>query len=83
LNPGPQGYEDNEYYTSIYFTISYKYCCSRYVSLSKLKEAQKGSAHFSWNMLELPDNWKEVKRIKNCKLWKLSTNLENILSTLF
>jgi hypothetical protein len=25
------------------------------------RKAQKGSAHFSWNMLELPDNWKEVK----------------------
>ena len=34
------------------------------MSLSKGKEAQKGSAHFTLNMLELPDNWKEVKRIK-------------------
>jgi len=37
------------------------------VSVSKLKEAQKGSAHLSRRILELPDNWKEVKRIKNCK----------------
>jgi hypothetical protein len=36
------------------------------MSLSKAKEAQKGSALISWNMLELPDNWKEVKLIKNC-----------------
>jgi hypothetical protein len=34
------------------------------VSLSKLKEAQKGIANFTWNMLKLPDNWKEIKRIK-------------------
>jgi hypothetical protein len=36
------------------------------MSLSKAKEAQKWSALVSWNMLELPDNWKEVKLIKNC-----------------
>jgi hypothetical protein len=28
------------------------------------KEAQKGSALITWNMLELPDNWKEVKELK-------------------
>jgi hypothetical protein len=36
------------------------------MSVSMGKEAQKGGAYFSWNMLELLENWKEVKRNKNC-----------------
>ena len=30
------------------------------------QKRRKKGALISWNMLELPDNWKEVKLIKNC-----------------